>query len=70
MCYNCYMNKAIDLSKILTREHEGKWVVLSDDYKKVIDFSDNLMQLKERVGVENVIYIKAPVSGISYAFNQ
>ncbi len=64
------MKNGIDLSTVLKREHENKWVALSDDYKKVIDFSDNLEHLTERVGVENVVYIKVPIFGISYAFIQ
>ncbi len=62
------MKKFIDLTKILTREHEDKWVVLSNDYKKVLGFSDDLVELRDKFGIEKVIYKKVPLSGRSYSF--
>jgi hypothetical protein len=64
------MKNVIDLQKILKKDHEEKWVALTDDYKKVIDFSENLVDLKGRVGIDKVIYIKVPTFGRSYAFIQ
>ena len=62
------MKNAIDLTKILTKAHEQKWVALSRDHKKVIGFSEDLVKLKKKVGETKVVYMKVPASGRSYAF--
>lgn len=35
----------IDLTKILTEAHDGKWVVLSEDYSHVIAASDSIDEI-------------------------
>ncbi len=62
------MKDVIDLTKVLTPDLEHKWVALSEDYKQVVDSSENLVELKQRVGTDNVVYMKVPASGVSYAF--
>lgn len=62
------MDSNNDLQKILTKDHENKWVALSEDYKSVIDFSEDLSDLTKKIGVDNVVYIKVPIFGVSYAF--
>jgi hypothetical protein len=53
---------------IIEKKHEGKWVAISPDYKKVLDYSDDIVALTERNGRENVVYMKALRSDTSYAF--
>ena len=57
-----------DLTKVITQDLESKWIALSEDYARVVDSSEDLMVLKDRVGTDNVIYMKVPKSGVSYAF--
>ena len=40
----------IDLTTVLTKEHDGKWVVLSEDNKKVIACADSVEEIKEFIG--------------------
>ena len=57
-----------NLSNLLKKEHGGKWVAISSDYKKVVDFSDDLVQLEKKVGSKDVVYIKALQENVTYAF--
>lgn len=61
-------DKNYNLSKILTREHEGKWVALSPEYDKVVAFSDTLPHLAQKVGDTDVVYMKATSPDVNYAF--
>ena len=54
------MKKSIDISKVVKLEHENKWVALSKDYKKLVSFDDNLLNLKRKVGETDVVYMKVP----------
>ena len=53
---------------ILQKKHEGKWVALSLDGKRVIGFSDNLVALEKKVGRDKVMFTKALHSDTTYAF--
>lgn len=53
---------------IVEKKHEGKWVAISSDYSKVLDYSDDVTKLVERNGRENVIYTKVLRSDVSYIF--
>lgn len=59
-----------DLMSILGSEHEEKWVALSKDRQKVIDFSADLLELRRRIGEtnENVVYMKMLPSNMEFAF--
>lgn len=59
----------IDLRRVLRKEMEGKWAALSVDYKKVFDFSDDLTSLTQKMGTENVVYMKVLPSDVSFAFS-
>lgn len=50
------------------KKHEGKWVAISSDYSKVLDYSDDVVKLVERNGRENVMYTKILRSDVSYIF--
>lgn len=54
--------QVIDLTSILTSEHEKKWVALSKDNSKVIDFDDDLVVLDRRVNKDEVTFMKVPSS--------
>ncbi len=62
------MEDSLDLRNVLTKDHSQKWVALSHDYKKVIDYSDDLIELRKKIGVADAVYIKVPESGRHYAF--
>ena len=49
-------------------EHYGKWVALSADRKKILDFSTNLSQLSSKFGTKDVVYTKPLDPNKSYAF--
>ena len=57
-----------DFTKILKRDHEGKWVALSEDGTTVIAYDENLLELDKKVGDTKVVYMKVPLSDVSYAF--
>lgn len=40
----------IDLTNILTDKHEGKWVVFSVDYNRVIAYSDSVEEIAQYSG--------------------
>lgn len=40
----------VDLTKVLKEEHEGKWVVLTEDYKKVIAVGDSVDEIAKYNG--------------------
>ena len=52
----------------ITKEYENKWVALSPDHTEVVAFSSDLMDLKEKVGKRDVVYMKVPESGTYFAF--
>lgn len=57
-----------DFTKVLTKDHEDKWVAFSPDYKKVVDFSADLIELRKRIGNKDAVYLKIPESGRSYVY--
>lgn len=56
-----------NLSKIIKKEHFGKWVAVSNDYKKVIGYSNNLKELADKFS-NKVIYMKALSPETQYSF--
>ena len=58
----------IDLTKVLTKDHEKKWVALSKDNKKVIDFDVDLIALDKRVNRSEVTFMKVPPSDVYLSF--
>jgi hypothetical protein len=62
------MQKNSNLSNIIKKEHEGKWIALSPAYDTVVDFSDSLIQLTQKMGEKDVVYMKALASDIHFAF--
>lgn len=59
-----------NLSKIISEQHQGKWVAMPKDRSKVIDFSENLTHLRQRIGEENegVVYMKVLPFDMQFAF--
>jgi hypothetical protein len=55
--------KGFNLTHIIKKEHQGKWVALSSDYKKVVAASTDIARLEKKVGDRDVVYIRA-VGGV------
>lgn len=62
------MKKKYDLSKVIKREHEGKWIALSPAYDKIVGCSNDLVSLAREIGKQEVVYMKPTASDILYAF--
>lgn len=62
------MKVNVNLSKILDKSHQKKWVALSLDRSKILGFSSNLVELKNKVNNKDVIYMKVLPSDASFAF--
>ena len=60
-----------NLTKILKKIHEEKWVALSKDRTKVLDFDVSLVKLAERVEKKNrdYVYMKVLRSDTEYCFS-
>lgn len=54
--------KNSDLTGVLSEIHEKKWVALSKDSSKVIDFDVDLVALDKRVDKDKVVFMKVPPS--------
>ena len=59
-----------DLTKVLSKEHEEKWVALSRDQRRVVDSGVSLPKLRERLGEKknDYVYMKILRSDIEYSF--
>ena len=67
--YNYLMEShVIDLTSVLSKEHEKKWVALSKDNKRVIDFDADLIALDKRVNKDEVVFMKVPPSDVYLSF--
>ncbi len=58
--------KGFDLSGVIKKHHAGKWIAVSDDYKRVVGFSRSISVLEKKVGTDNVVYLRAPKSDVGY----
>ena len=61
-------NTIVDLTKVLSKEHEKKWVALSKDNSKVVDFDVDLLALDKRVKTDEVTFMKVPASDVYLGF--
>ncbi len=57
-----------NLSKILNKSHENKWVALSPNRSKVLGASENLVELRNKVNDKDALYMKVLPSDASFAF--
>ncbi len=62
------MEKGQDLTKVLTKAHEKKWVALTRDYKQVVAYDENLAELDRQVGAKDVVFMKVPSSDVFLSF--
>lgn len=53
---------------ILKKEHEGKWVAITSDYKKIVGYSQSLRDLQKSVKDVDVVYLKGFPSDVKFAF--
>lgn len=58
----------IDLTKVLTKVHEKKWVALTKDSSAVVDFDVDLVALDRRVNKDEVIFMKVPPTDVYLSF--
>lgn len=61
------MKDTKDNKTIFATEHYGKWVALSADRRKVLDYSDDLEKLAERNGDE-AVYVIVQNPNFEHAF--
>jgi hypothetical protein len=57
-----------DLTNVLNKSHENKWVALSSDYTEVLGASDNLVELTKQISDKKAVYMKVPPADTIYAF--
>jgi hypothetical protein len=57
----------LPLDTLITKQHEGKWVAISADHTKLVDVSDDLLELERRVAGQNVTVLKVMRSDVGYA---
>lgn len=50
--------KTLDLSRLLDRSHENKWVAFAPDYSKVVAASESLIELDKLVVGKNVVFYR------------
>ena len=62
------MEDLTNLGKLITREHEKKWIAISKDYKHVVSFNENLKELQKEIGDVEVLYMKVPPSDVYLTF--
>lgn len=62
------MKKNTDLTKILNKSHENKWVALSANRSKVLGSSDSLITLQKKISEKGVSYMKVLPRDSSFAF--
>lgn len=62
------MQKNYNLSKVIKKEHEGKWIALSPLYDKVLGCSNDLVSLTKKMDNQEVVYMKPTASDSLYAF--
>lgn len=55
-------DQVVDLTSVLTKEHEEKWVALSRDNKTVVAYDTDLVELDKRVEGKDVVFMKVPRS--------
>lgn len=60
-----------DLTKILGKEHEEKWVALTKDHEKLVGYETNLKVLRDRLGDRRneYVYMKVLRSDMEYCFS-
>ena len=65
-----YMKINADLTKILSKAHEQQWVALTQDRSSLIDSSDDLVELRDRLGEKknDYMYMRVVRSDIEYSF--
>lgn len=61
-------SQVIDLSSVLSTIHEKKWVALSRDNSRVVDFDIDLLALDSRVNKDEVTFMKVPASDAFLSF--
>lgn len=50
-----------------TKNHYGKWVALSADRKKILDYSEDLVKLSKKNG-SDAVYVRAQDPSLAHCF--
>jgi len=71
MVYLLGMKVNADLTKILGKEHEEKWVAITKDHAKLIDSDAALKVLRDRLGERknDYVYMRVLRSDLEYSFS-
>ena len=62
--------KTIDLSGLLDRSHENKWVAFTPDYSKIVAASESLLQLDKLVTGKNVVFYRVLPGEFTFEMRQ
>jgi hypothetical protein len=63
------MKSGIHSSNVSTKDLEGRWVALTLDHKKVLDWSADLASLEKKMADnKKVVYMKVMASDREFAF--
>jgi hypothetical protein len=57
-----------NLNKILNKSHEKKWVALSSNRSKVLGYSSDLVELKNKINNRDAVYMKVLARDTSFIF--
>lgn len=62
----------LDLTKLINKNHDDKWIALSRNYDRIVSYDQNLNELKKRIDDAHIeaVYMKMPKFGRRYAFTQ
>lgn len=71
MSHNIHMKVNSDFTKILSKEHEEKWIALTKDHKTLVDSATNLKVLRTRLGEQknDYVYMRVLRSDREYCFS-
>jgi Family of unknown function (DUF5678) len=55
--------KAPSFTKLLKKEHRNKWVAFSTDYKKIVAVGENLSEVIDKTGKEEIAVVQVSENG-------
>ncbi len=62
------MSRNYDLTKVINKTHENKWVALTPTRDKVIGSSESLLKLRNQIGSRAATYMKIVPANAKRAF--
>ena len=67
ICMEDVKLETVDLSRVLNRTHENKWVALTPDYSEVVAASEDLVKLDKEVAGRDVVYHRVLPANVIFA---